>query len=243
MNKYEVLGVIGEGAYGVVLKCRNKETQEIVAIKKFKETEEDETVRKNIQREVKMLRLLKDQRNIVELKEAFKRKGRIYLVFEYVERNLLEVLESQPDGLDPDFICRIIYELLLAIQYCHKHGVVHRDVKPENLLVKNDGTLKLCDFGFARPIQIQQNQPLTDYVATRWYRSPELLLTQPYSLGVDLWAIACIMGELIDGQPLFPGENELDQLYLIQKTLGKLSDSQMEYFYKNPLFVGKIIKK
>lgn len=87
------------------------------------------------------------------MKEAFKRKGRIYLVFEYVERNLLEVLEEKPTGLDPDFICKIIYDLLLAIQHCHKNGIVHRDVKPENLLVSNDSTLKLCDFGFARPLK------------------------------------------------------------------------------------------
>jgi cyclin-dependent kinase-like len=93
MNKYEVLGVVGEGAYGVVLKCRNKENGEYVAIKKFKETEEDEAVRRNIQREVKMLRTLRHT-NIVALREAFKRKGRIYLVFEYVEKNLLEVLEQ-----------------------------------------------------------------------------------------------------------------------------------------------------
>lgn len=119
MNKYEVLGVVGEGAYGVVLKCRNKETGEVskkkfcipffenfyffliiaVAIKKFKDTEDDDLIRKNTQREVKMLRMLKHD-NIVELKEAFKRKGRIYLVFEYIERNLLEVLEAKSTGLD-----------------------------------------------------------------------------------------------------------------------------------------------
>ncbi|DBA03440.1 TPA: hypothetical protein N0F65_002848, partial [Lagenidium giganteum] len=100
MNKYEVLGVIGEGAYGVVLKCRNKETNEVVAIKKFKENEEDDPmVRKTTLREVKMLRFLKHN-NIVTLKEAFRRKGRLYLVFEYMEKNLLEVLEEKPNGVE-----------------------------------------------------------------------------------------------------------------------------------------------
>ena len=108
MNKYEVLGVVGEGknyigAYGVVLKCRNKETSEIVAIKKFKEAEEDESVHKITIREVKILRLLKHD-NIVQLKEAFRRKGKLYLVFEYVEKNLLEILEDHPSGLDVNFI-------------------------------------------------------------------------------------------------------------------------------------------
>ena len=97
MNKYEVLGIVGEGAYGVVLKCRNKDNNEFVAIKKFKESEDDEIVRKTTLREVKVLRMLR-QENIVHLKEAFRRKGKLYLVFEYVEKNLLEVLEENAPG-------------------------------------------------------------------------------------------------------------------------------------------------
>ncbi|CEM31993.1 unnamed protein product [Vitrella brassicaformis CCMP3155] len=207
MNKYEVLGVVGEGAYGVVLRCRNKETQEVVAIKKFKESEEDDVVKKTTIREVKILRMLR-QENIVELKEAFRRKGKLYLVFEYVEKNLLEFLEMHPEGL----------ELLNAIAYCHQHNTIHRDIKPENLLVDPSTlTLKLCDFGFARQMPLKPG-PLTDYVATRWYRAPELLLGDTtYGKEVDLWAIGCITGELIDGNPLFPGESEMDQLFIIQK--------------------------
>ena len=90
-------------------------------------------------------------------------------------------------------------------------NVVHRDIKPENLLIDPSETLKLCDFGFARNIpQSRTNPAMTDYVATRWYRSPELLLSDRYSKEVDIWAIGCIMGELIDGEPLFPGESEVD---------------------------------
>ncbi|CAD8145385.1 unnamed protein product [Paramecium pentaurelia] len=237
MNKYEVLGVVGEGAYGVVLKCKNKETNEIVAIKKFKETEDNEIVKKSIQREVKVLRLLRHL-NIVELKEAFKRKGRIYLVFEYVERNLLEVLETSPNGLEPLYIKKTIFQLLKAIYCCHQHDIVHRDIKPENLLISNTNVLKLCDFGFARSLTAQ-TQDLTDYVATRWYRAPELLLSYSnYDKGVDMWAIGCLLCELTDGNPLFPGENEMDQLYLIQKMLGPLTPSQQETFSKNPRFLG-----
>ena len=95
MNKYEVLGVVGEGAYGIVLKCLHRETGEMVAIKKFKDTDEDELVRRVSLREVKVLRQM-NQENIVKLREAFRRKGKLYLVFEYVERNLLEILEEQP---------------------------------------------------------------------------------------------------------------------------------------------------
>ena len=198
MNKYEILGVVGEGAYGIVLKCRNKETGDILAIKKFKDTEDDEIILKNTQREIKMLKLLKYE-HVVDLKEAFKRKGRIYLVFEFVDKNLLEVLEEKPTGLDPEFIKKIIYQLIKSINFCHEHNVIHRDIKPENLLINGDGSLKLCDFGFARFLP-QKNEVLTDYVATRWYRAPELILGDPnYGKPIDMWAVACIMGELYDG--------------------------------------------
>ncbi|CAD8081646.1 unnamed protein product [Paramecium primaurelia] len=234
MNKYEIIGVVGEGAYGIVLKCRNKETNECVAIKKFKETEDDETVKKSIQREVKMLRMIKHP-NIIQLKEAFKKKGKIFLVFQFVDRNLLELLEERKQ-LDQESIKRVIFQLVLAIHACHQVGIVHRDIKPENLLVDNELNIKLCDFGFARTIQCQEQ--LTDYVATRWYRSPELLISNNYGKQVDIWAIGCIMGELIDGQPLFPGENEMDQLYLIQKIIGPLTQEQMERFQKNQRYIG-----
>ena len=243
MNKYEVLGVVGEGAYGVVLKCRNKETQSVVAIKKFKESEEDDVVRKTTMREVKILRMLRHP-SIVSLLEAFRRKGKLYLVFEYVERNLLEVLEEQPNGLPPNLVQRYIYQLCQAIDWCHSSHVVHRDIKPENLLINTrDAELKLCDFGFARTVG-SHAQDLTDYVATRWYRAPELLLgSTTYDNSVDIWAIGCIMGELYDGQPLFPGESEIDQLYIIQRMLGPLTAEQNDLFLQNPRFVGLKVSK
>ncbi|XP_077983956.1 uncharacterized protein LOC144438686 isoform X2 [Glandiceps talaboti] len=237
MNKYEVLGIVGEGAYGVVLKCRHKESKEMVAIKKFKDSEENEDVRRTILRELKVLRQLK-QDNIVELREAFRRKGKLYLVFEYVERNMLEVLEDMPNGVSPETARSYIYQLVKAIHWCHTNDIIHRDIKPENLLISNDGTLKLCDFGFARNLMGSGNANYTDYVATRWYRSPELLLGAPYGKPVDIWSIGCILGELSDGQPLFPGESEIDQLYTIQKVLGPLPPDQMEMFRNNPRFSG-----
>ncbi|CAM9306270.1 unnamed protein product, partial [Phaeothamnion confervicola] len=238
MNKYEVLGVVGEGAYGVVLRCRNKEKGEVVAIKKFKEGDDDDIVRKTTLREVKVLRMLKHP-NIVSLKEAFRRKGKLYLVFEYVEMNLLEALEDNPQGLQPALVERYMFQLCCAIDWCHAHGIMHRDIKPENLLVsRRTDELKLCDFGFARPVAAPK-QELTDYVATRWYRAPELLLgSTRYSHAVDLWAIGCIMGELVDGQPLFPGESEIDQLYVVQKMLGPLTAEHAQLFFKNPRFAG-----
>jgi len=150
MNKYEIQGIVGEGAYGIVYKAKNKDSGEVVAIKKFKESEEDEIVKKTTLREVKMLRTLK-QENIVTLIEAFKKKNRLYLVFEYLEKNLLEILEEKPNGLDTEFVRKYIYQLLKAIEFCHRNNVIHRDIKPENLLVNpKNNDLRLCDFGFAR---------------------------------------------------------------------------------------------
>jgi cyclin-dependent kinase-like len=218
------------------------------------------------------------------------------LVFEYVEKNLLEVLEEKPAGLDPQTVKLFIYQLVKAIAFCHNSNVIHRDIKPENLLIDPDAmrkegngvnTLKLCDFGFARfmpavPKEVRRPAPLsrwcaltcyrrrvdcpvtaqathhrhphaqdsygwighvqgalTDYVSTRWYRAPELLLgSTVYGFEVDQWAIGCIMGELIDGQPLFPGESDIDQLYIIQRQLGGLTQSQMDMFLRNPRFAG-----
>ncbi|KAM3836684.1 cyclin-dependent kinase-like 5 isoform 4-T7 [Vipera latastei] len=225
------------GAYGVVLKCRHKETHEIVAIKKFKDSEENEEVKETTLRELKMLRTLK-QENIVELKEAFRRRGKLYLVFEYVEKNMLELLEEMPNGVPPEKVKSYIYQLIKAIHWCHKNDIVHRDIKPENLLISHNDILKLCDFGFARNLSEGSNANYTEYVATRWYRSPELLLGAPYGKSVDMWSVGCILGELSDGQPLFPGESEIDQLFTIQKVLGPLPAEQMKLFYSNPRFHG-----
>uniref|UniRef100_A0A8C6U0K9 Cyclin-dependent kinase-like 5 n=1 Tax=Neogobius melanostomus TaxID=47308 RepID=A0A8C6U0K9_9GOBI len=223
MNKFEVLGIVGEGAYGVVLKCRHKV--------------KNEEVKETTLRELKMLRTLK-QDNIVELKEAFRRRGKLYLVFEYVEKNMLELLEELPNGVSTEKARSYIHQLIKAIHWCHKHDIVHRDIKPENLLISSEDVLKLCDFGFARNLSEGTDANYTEYVATRWYRSPELLLGAPYGKAVDMWSVGCILGELSDGQPLFPGESEIDQLFTIQKVLGPLPPEQMKLFYNNPRFHG-----
>ena len=203
---------------------------------------DDDIVRKTTLREVKILRQLRHPA-IVSLLEAFRRKGKLYLVFEYVERNLLEVLESHPNGLSRELVRRYVFQLCTAIDWCHSHRVIHRDIKPENLLVDPSvHSLKLCDFGFARVMPAAGSSraaALTDYVATRWYRAPELLLgSTDYSPAVDVWSIGCIMGELADGQPLFPGESDIDQLYVIQQGIGPMTSAQMERFLKAKRFRG-----
>ena len=241
-KKYEVLGVVGEGAYGIVYKCRNKETDKFVAIKKFKEIE-DKLVQKTMKRELKMLQMLKHD-NVVDFQEAFIYKENLFLVFEYVEKNLLEVLEKFPEGLNPKLIRSFVFQMCKAVHYLHTKNIIHRDVKPENLLVDENMNLKLCDFGFARKISLNEENnhvdAMTDYVATRWYRSPELLLSNGiYGPEVDYWAIGCIMGELADGNPMFPGENEVDQLDCIIKILGNLPENLINLFYSNEIYNGK----
>ena len=141
---------IGEGAYGVVLKCRcndnesvqtkataHSKDREIVAMKQFKEGEDNEIVRKTTMREVKILKMLSHP-NIVELREAFRKRGIVYLIFEYVRNNLLEVLERSPDGLDHEHIRVIIFQLLKGLAYLHSMNIIHRDIKPENLLIGDE---------------------------------------------------------------------------------------------------------
>jgi serine/threonine protein kinase len=237
MNRYQVLGVVGEGAYGVVLKCRNKQTNEMVAIKKFKDSDDDEQVRRTTLREVRILKSL-SMPHIVKLFDAFRRKGKIYLVFEYVDYNLLDLLERNVLGMAHERIRSLTYQLLKALLYCHHRNILHRDVKPENLLVTTNDQLKLCDFGFARSIPSRM-RAITRYVATRWYRAPELLLQSGvYGKGVDMWAVGCIMGEMYTGRPMFPGDSDIDQLHIVQRQIGPLTREQRGLFNEKEEFEG-----
>ncbi|KAJ8963483.1 hypothetical protein NQ318_018966 [Aromia moschata] len=230
---------LGEGSYGIVYKCRNRDTGEIVAIKKFAESEEDPLIRKIALREIRLLKNLKHP-NLVNLIEVFRRKRRLHLVFEFCERTVLNELERYPRGC-PEILCQqIIKQTLQAVEYCHQHGCIHRDIKPENILLTGMGVVKLCDFGFARMLNPGENY--TDYVATRWYRAPELLVgdTQ-YGTPVDVWAIGCVLAELIKGEALWPGKSDVDQLYMIRCTVGDLLPRHMQAFKNNDFFQGVIL--
>ncbi|NXG44028.1 CDKL2 protein, partial [Psilopogon haemacephalus] len=237
MEKYRVLGLVGEGSYGMVTKCRNKENGQIVAVKKFLESEDDAVVRKIAVREIKLLKQLRHE-NLVNLVEVYKKKKRWYLVFEFVDHTVLDDLEAFPNGLDYGRVRKYLFQILRGIAFCHSHNIIHRDIKPENILVSQSGVVKLCDFGFARTLAAS-GEAYTDYVATRWYRAPELLVgDSKYGKAVDVWAIGCLITEMLTGEPLFPGDSDIDQLYHITKCLGNLIPRHQELFYKNPLFSG-----
>ncbi|KAM5193699.1 cyclin-dependent kinase-like 2 [Mantella aurantiaca] len=237
MEKYENLGLVGEGSYGMVMKCRHKETGRIVAIKKFLESEDDKMVKKIAMREIKLLKQLRHE-NLVNLLEVCKKKKRWYLVFEFVDRTVLDDLEQFPSGLDVNRVRKYLFQIIRGIGFCHSHNIIHRDIKPENILVSHSGVVKLCDFGFARTLAAP-GEVYTDYVATRWYRAPELLVGDiKYGKAVDIWAIGCLVTEMLTGEPLFPGDSDIDQLYHIIKCQGNLTPRLQDLFYKNPLFSG-----
>ncbi|XP_004616111.2 cyclin-dependent kinase-like 4 [Sorex araneus] len=236
MEKYEKLAKIGEGSYGVVFKCRNKTSGQVVAIKKFVESEDDPVVKKIALREIRLLKQLKHP-NLVNLIEVFRRKRKMHLVFEYCDHTLLNELERNPDGV-PDGVTRsVLWQTLQALHFCHRHNCIHRDVKPENILITKQGIIKICDFGFARILT--PGDTYTEYVATRWYRAPELLVGDAqYGSSVDVWAAGCVCAELLTGQPLWPGKSDVDQLYMIIRTLGKLIPRHQAIFRSNQFFHG-----
>ncbi|XP_071078092.1 cyclin-dependent kinase-like 1 isoform X2 [Desmodus rotundus] len=149
MEKYEKIGKIGEGSYGVVFKCRNRDTGQIVAIKRFLESEDDPVIKKIALREIRMLKQLKHP-NLVNLIEVFRRKRRLHLVFEYCDHTVLHELDKYQRGLPEHLVKSITWQTLQAVNFCHKHNCIHRDVKPENILITKHSVIKLCDFGFAR---------------------------------------------------------------------------------------------
>ncbi|NWR68820.1 CDKL2 protein, partial [Centropus unirufus] len=237
MEKYQPLDIVGEGSYGMVTKCRNTETGQVVAVKKFLESEEDAAVRKIALREIKVLKQLRHE-NLVNLLEVYKRKKHWYLVFEFVDHTVLDDLEAFPNGLDYNRVRKYLFQIIRGTAFCHSQNIIHRDIKPENILVSQSGVIKLCDFGFARTLAAS-GEAYTDYVATRWYRAPELLVGDTkYGKAVDVWAIGCLITEMLTGEPLFPGDSDIDQLYHITKCLGNLIPRHQELLNKNPLFAG-----
>ncbi|CAL8098921.1 unnamed protein product [Calicophoron daubneyi] len=236
-KKYEKISKLGEGAYGIVFKCRDVTTGQLVAIKQFTSSDDDPAIRKIAMREIRMLKRLKHP-NLVNLIEVFRKRKHLNLVFQYLDHSLLNEMEMRPRRMDKTKIKKIMWQLLLGTDFCHQSNCIHRDIKPENILINKNNEVKLCDFGFARFLTGPEGV-YTDYVATRWYRSPELLVgdTQ-YGPPVDVWAIGCVFAELLTNAPLWPGSSDLDQLYLITKNLGELHPRHRRIFEQSKYFAG-----
>ncbi|SOV25038.1 mitogen-activated protein kinase 1 [Plasmodium sp. DRC-Itaito] len=233
LKKYDILKKVGKGAYGVVFKGRCKKNRNIVAVKKIFGAFQNCTDAQRTFREIIFLYELNGHDNIIKLMDVIKAKNDydIYLIFDFMETDLHEVIKA--DLLEDIHKKYIIYQLLRALKYIHSGGLLHRDIKPSNILVNSECHIKVADFGLARTISTHINENkihvLTDYVATRWYRAPEILLgSTNYSQGVDMWSLGCIMGELLSGKPLFTGNSTMNQLEKIIQVIGKPDKKDIE---------------
>mmetsp|Transcript_15348 Transcript_15348/g.17373 ORF Transcript_15348/g.17373 Transcript_15348/m.17373 type:complete len:301 (-) Transcript_15348:65-967(-) len=219
MERYQRLEKLGSGTFGVVYKAKDRMTGETVALKKIRLETEDEGIPSTTIREISLLKQLKHP-NIVRLHDVVHSERKLTLVFEFLDQDLKQYLDTfggggQGGGLEPRVMRSFMYQLLRGIAYCHHHRVLHRDLKPQNLLISREGQLKLADFGLARAFGIPVRH-YTHEVVTLWYRPPDVLMgSRRYSTPVDIWSIGCIFAEMYNGLPLFPGKSEDRQLEVI----------------------------
>uniref|UniRef100_A0A8C5Q7F6 non-specific serine/threonine protein kinase n=1 Tax=Leptobrachium leishanense TaxID=445787 RepID=A0A8C5Q7F6_9ANUR len=217
MNRYTTTKQLGDGTYGSVLMGKSNETGELVAIKRMKRKFYSWEECMNL-REVKSLKKL-NHANVIKLKEVIRENDQLYFVFEYMKENLYQLMKDRTKLFPESILRNIVFQILQGLAFIHKHGYFHRDMKPENLLCMGPDLVKIADFGLVRELRSQP--PYTDYVSTRWYRAPEVLLrSASYSSPIDMWAVGSIMAELYTLRPLFPGTSEVDQIFKICQVLG-----------------------
>jgi cyclin-dependent kinase 2 len=215
------VGKIGEGTYGVVYKARDKRSGEYLALKQIRLEQEEEGVPSTAIREISLLKDL-DHPNVVALVDVVHEDRKLHLIFEFLDLDLKKHMDASPELYrDPLLVKKYLYQMVSGIAYCHAHRVLHRDLKPQNLLIERaTNTLKLADFGLARAFSIPVRQ-FTHEVITLWYRAPEILLGgKDYSTAVDVWSMGCIFAEMANQRPLFPGDSEIDELFKIFQILG-----------------------
>ncbi|KAL9108255.1 MAG: hypothetical protein Q9227_006993 [Pyrenula ochraceoflavens] len=218
-SRYTDLQPVGMGAFGLVCSAKDQLTQQPVAVKKIMKPFSTPVLSKRTYRELKLLKHLRHE-NVISLSDIFiSPLEDIYFVTELLGTDLHRLLTSRP--LEKQFIQYFLYQILRGLKYVHSAGVVHRDLKPSNILVNENCDLKICDFGLAR---IQDPQ-MTGYVSTRYYRAPEIMLTwQKYDVEVDIWSAGCIFAEMLEGKPLFPGKDHVNQFSIITELLGTPPD-------------------
>ncbi|CAF1089601.1 unnamed protein product [Rotaria sordida] len=222
--RYTNLKYIGEGAYGMVVSAHDNETSQRIAIKKLSPFEHQCFCQRTL-REIKIIARFKHENiiNILDIlhSNVFEQMKDIYLVQQLMECDMCKLIKYQK--LSPEHVCYLLYQILRGLKYIHSANVLHRDLKPSNLLLNTNCDLKICDFGLARVADpsFDHNGVLTEYVATRWYRAPEIMLNaRVYNKPIDVWSVGCILAEMIDGKPLFPGKHYIDQLNLILNVVG-----------------------
>ncbi|KAL4925730.1 kinase-like domain-containing protein [Aspergillus undulatus] len=222
-SRYANLQPVGLGTAGIVCSAYDLIAEQAVAIKKMMKPFDSAAIAKRTYREVKLLKQLRHD-NLINMSDIFiSPLEDVYLVTELLGTDLHRLLSAKP--LEGKFVQYFTYQILRGLKYIHSAGVIHRDLKPGNLLINENCDLKICDFGLARLHEPQ----MTGYVSTRYYRAPEIMLTwQRYGHQVDLWSAGCIVAEMLLGRPLFPGTDHINQFLLIIDLLGNPPDEVVD---------------
>ncbi|ODQ79850.1 hypothetical protein BABINDRAFT_8043 [Babjeviella inositovora NRRL Y-12698] len=240
-SQFQQLEKLGEGTYATVYKGRNRSTGTLVALKEINLDSEEGTPSTAI-REISLMKELKHE-NIVTLYDVIHTENKLTLVFEFMDQDLKKYMDTHglhgSGALDPKVVKSFMYQLLRGILFCHDNRVLHRDLKPQNLLINAKGQLKLGDFGLARAFGIPVNT-FSNEVVTLWYRAPDVLMgSRNYTTSIDMWSAGCILAEMFTGKPLFPGNSNDDQLLKIFRLMGTPSErswpgiSQLPNFKQN----------
>jgi len=229
-TKYINLTPVGSGAYGQVCSAMDSESKSTdgnivkVAIKKIARPFQSAVHAKRTYRELRMLKHMNHE-NIVGLVDCFTpvtsidNFSDVYMVMPLMGADLNNIIKTQK--LSDDHVQFLVYQIIRGMKYVHSAGIIHRDLKPSNIAVNEDCELKILDFGLARPTETE----MTGYVATRWYRAPEIMLNwMHYNQTVDIWSVGCIMAEMLTGKTIFPGTDHIDQLTRILQLVGKPDD-------------------
>jgi len=231
-TRYKPIKPIGKGAYGLVCSAEDNLKRENVAIKKIPKVVEDVVDGKRVLREIKLMRFC-DHENIAAVRDvlpphSWDKFDDIYIVSDLMDTDLHQIIRSK-QALSDDHVQYFLYQILRGLKYMHSANILHRDLKPGNLLVNANCDLRICDLGLARvmdPADVLRD--MTEYVITRWYRPPELLLSCPgYTKSIDVWSVGCILAELLTRMPLFPGKNHVDQLNLITSVVGTPNEQEL----------------
>lgn len=231
-KKYHPTKPLGNGAYGVVCSGIDRSRDKKIVIKKIPKTFDSPVDAKRIVREVKLLRHFKHE-NVIGLRDLVPPPDGVpfedtYLIMDYMEADLHKIIYSR-NLLSDQHVQYFTYQILKGLKYIHSANVIHRDLKPNNLLVNGNCDLKICDFGLARGVNEEEDYELTEYVVTRWYRAPEIMCScQEYDNKIDIWSVGCIMAELINRKPLFRGNDYIKQMNCIFDVQGTPTEEDMK---------------